>query len=69
MKITYNADADAVYIYLDEEAKVDSTKEIDKDMIIDYDKEGKIIRIELLFVKEKRPELLKQIKVENLIVA
>ena len=69
MKITYDADADAMYIYLDEKAKVEKTKEIDKDMIIDYDSKGKIIGVELLFVREKRPELLKQIKVENLVPA
>ncbi len=67
MKITYDSDADAMYIYLDEEAKVDRTKEVDKDVIVDYDNKGKIIGVELLFVKEKRPELLKQIKIENLV--
>ncbi len=69
MKITYDSDADAMYIYLDEEGKVNKTKEISKDILVDYDKDGKIIGIELLFVKEKRPDLLKQIKVENLIAA
>ena len=69
MKITYDSDADAMYIYLDEGAKVDKTKEISKDFILDYDKSGNIIGVELLFVKEKRPELLKQINVENLIPA
>lgn len=69
MKITYDADADAMYIYLDDKAIVDKTKEIDETIVIDYDKTGRIIGIELLFVKEKRPELLKQIQVENLIAA
>jgi len=54
---------------IDEEAKVDNTKEVDKNVIVDYDKEGNLIGVELLFVKEKRPEFLKQIKVENLIEA
>ena len=69
MKITYDSDADAMYIYLDEKTEVDRSKEISKDMIVDYDKRGNIIGVELLFVKEKRPELLKQINVENLIAA
>ncbi len=69
MKISYDQEADAMYIYLDEEAEVEKTKEIDHDVIIDYDKKGKIIGVELLLVKEKRPHLLKQIKVENLIPA
>ena len=67
MKITY--DADAMYIYLDEEAKVERTKEIERDVIVDYDSQGNVIGVELLFVKEKRPELLRQIKVENLVAA
>jgi len=69
MKITYDSDADAMYIYLDEKAEVERTKEIDRDMIVDYDKKGNIIGVEFLFVREKRPELLKQINVENLIAA
>lgn len=69
MRITYDSDADAMYIYLDEKVKVDRTKEIDKNVIIDYDKDGNLIGVELLFVKEKRPELLKQIQVENLVPA
>ena len=69
MKITYDPDADAMYIYLDEEAKVDSTKEIERDVIVDYDAQGKIIGVEFLFIKEKRPDLLKQINFENLISA
>jgi len=69
MKITYDSDADAMYIYLDEEAKVDKTKEIDKDIILDYDNKGRIIGVELLFVRETRPALLQQIKVENLVPA
>ena len=58
-----------MYIYLDEEAKVDKTKEIDKDIILDYDNKGRIIGVELLFVRETRPALLQQIKVENLVPA
>ena len=69
MKITYDSDADAMYICLDEKAQVGKTKEIEKDVIVDYDKKGRIIGVELLFIKEKRPELLKQIKVENLVSA
>ncbi len=69
MKITYDSDADAMYICLDEEAKVERTKEIERDVIVDYDNQGNVIGVELLFVKEKRPELLRQIKVENLVAA
>lgn len=68
MKITYDPEADAMYIYLDENAEVFETKEINEDTIIDYDKRGNIVGIEILSVKEKRPQLLDKLKVENLVV-
>ena len=65
MKITYDPDADAMYIRL-KEGKVNKTKEVDKNTILDYDKDGNVIGIEILFVKERMPQLLKEFKVENL---
>jgi uncharacterized protein YuzE len=66
MKIRYDSKADAMYITFKDE-KVDHTKEIDENTIIDFNKEGKVIGLELLFVKEKNPELLKSVLVENVI--
>ena len=68
MKIRYDPDADAVYIKLSDE-KVETTREVDDNTILDYDKRGRLIGIELLFVKERMPHLLKEIQVENLIAA
>ena len=65
MKITYDPDADAMYIYL-KEGKSFKTKEVDDNTILDYDSKGNVIGIELLFVKERMPQLLKEFKVENL---
>ena len=64
MKIRY--DLDAMYITLRED-EVDHTKELDNNTIIDYNKENEVIGVELLFVKENNPNLLKEFKVENLI--
>jgi uncharacterized protein YuzE len=68
MKITYDSDADAMYIEL-KKAEVDKTKEIDLNTKIDYDKQGNLIGIEILFVKERMPHLLdnKNIKIEEII--
>ena len=66
MKIRYNPDADAMYITL-REGEIDHTKEIDDSTIIDFDKSGNVIGVELLFVRERNPEILKSIQVENLI--
>ncbi len=68
MKITYEKDADAMYIRLNEK-KVAKTKEIDQNTIIDDDERGDVIGIGLLFVKERIPSLLKDIQVENFLTA
>ena len=65
MKISYDPDADAMYITL-REGEFGHNKEIDKSTIIDFDKQGNVLGIEILFVKERNPGLLKEFKVENL---
>lgn len=47
MKVRYDEKADAVYIKLKESKYYDSD-EIKKGVIVDYDKKGKIIGIEIL---------------------
>lgn len=68
MKIRYDPDADAMYIKLRKD-KVDHTKEIDQNTIIDFNKAGQVIGVEILFVKERNPNLLREFQVENLISA
>ena len=58
MKIRYDPDADALYIKL-KEGKVDHTLEVDKNTLFDLDEKNQIIGIEILFVKERNPDLLK----------
>ena len=65
MKIRYDPNADALYIKLREE-KIHETKELDKDTIVDYDQYGKVIGVEILFVKERNPEFLKDVSFENI---
>lgn len=65
MKIRYDPDADAMLIKL-KEGKIDHTKEIDMNTIVDYDKKGNVIAVELLFVSERTPSPLKEIQIENL---
>ncbi len=66
MKIRYDPEADAMYIQF-RDAKVDHTQELDENTIIDFDKEGQVIGVEVLFVKERNPSLLKEIQMENLL--
>ncbi len=68
MKIRYDPDADALYItFRDDE--VDHTKEIDQNTIADFNKDGEVIGMELLFVKERNPSILKEFQVQNILTA
>lgn len=65
MKISYDPDADAMYIEL-VEREVAKTKEVDDNTIIDLDNEGNVIGVEILFVKERMPEFIEKVEVEKL---
>ena len=65
MKIRYDPDADAMYIRLTDE-EIDKTRKIDDNTILDYDKNGQLVGIEILFVKERIPEFLEEVKMKNL---
>ena len=68
-RITIDKDADAGYIYLKDIAPGESTKTIkaSEDVILDYDKEGNLLGIELLFVSKNLPrDFLSTVSVENL---
>ncbi len=67
MKITYDKDADAMYVELTDK-KFSKCKEIDKSTILDLNEEGNVIGIELLFVSKRfSNKIPSSIIVENLI--
>lgn len=67
MKITFDREADAVYIELNEGEFV-SNKKIDEDTIIDLDKNRNILGIELLNVSKRiSKDFLSDISVKNLV--
>ncbi len=67
MKITFDKEADAMYIEISDE-KFSKNKKIDNETIIDLDKNGKIIGIELLNVsKRMTKDFLSDIRVQNLV--
>jgi uncharacterized protein YuzE len=65
MKIKYDPEADAIYIKLKND-KIDHTKELDANTIIDYNLKNEVVGVELLFVKENNPGILKNLSFENL---
>lgn len=67
MEISYDKEADAMYIEF-RKGEFTKNKKIDDFTIIDLDKDGKILGIELLEVSTRIPiESLSEIHVKNLI--
>lgn len=66
MRVTYDSDADAMYIKFTNE-KFAKTKIIDKNTILNLDENGNVIGIELLFVSKHMPKnFLSQVVVETI---
>jgi uncharacterized protein YuzE len=66
MKIEYSKAADALYVYFREEY-VDKSKEIEEGVVVDFDKDGHIVGIEILDASQRlRPRELVNVSIENL---
>ena len=48
MKITYDKQADAAYIKLNDKKPYQSSKKVTDDVLIDYSKDGTVVGIEVL---------------------
>ena len=69
MEISYDEEADAMYIKF-RDGEFGSNKKIDGNTIIDLDKDGNLLGIELLSVKKRVPkESLSEISFKNLVKA
>ncbi len=69
MEISLDKEADALYIEF-KKGEFGSNKKIDDFTVIDLDKKGNILGIELLNVKERIPaQSLKEVNVKNLLLA
>ncbi len=67
MEISYDKEADTMYLEFRKD-EFDKNKKIDDFTIIDLDKEGKLLGIELLEVSTRIPiESLSEIHVKNLL--
>ena len=52
MKIEYSKEADALYVYFKEDY-VAKSKEIEDGIVVDFDKNGQLIGIEVLDVRQR----------------
>ncbi|MEK6967006.1 MAG: DUF2283 domain-containing protein [Nanoarchaeota archaeon] len=66
MKIRHDPEADAMYIYV-KKSEIDSTIKIDSTTLIDIDKKGEIVGIELLSVKDRNPKLIGALRAKNML--
>lgn len=48
MRLEYDKDVDAAYIYISETKKVASTIKVTDDVLIDFDNKGRVLGIEVL---------------------
>lgn len=60
MNVTYDETVDAMYIYLhggskDAVGTVVKTERLESDVVIDYDKDGKVLGVEILNASRKFP--------------
>ncbi|MBS3167709.1 DUF2283 domain-containing protein [Candidatus Woesearchaeota archaeon] len=68
MKFEYDAGVDAGYIYLDNYKKtINKTIKLTEDVLMDVDKDGNVLGIEILDVKKNNPDLLKDLKIGSLV--
>ncbi len=66
MKLTVDREADALYLDLDE-APASESEEISPGVILDYNAEGKVVGIEMLYLSKRvSPEKLGRMQMETL---
>lgn len=64
MKLIVHKEDDALYLSLDDSDVVES-EEVSDGIILDYNAEGKIIGIELLYISQRSPNSLQKILLET----
>lgn len=68
MKIEYSKEADALYVYFKEDF-VAISREIEEGVVIDFDREGQLVGIEVMDVSRRYKQSdIVNLKVENLAV-
>jgi len=64
MKLIVHKEDDAVYLSLDDSEIIES-EEVSDGIILDYNAEGKIIGIEMLYISQRSPNSLQKILLET----
>jgi uncharacterized protein YuzE len=64
MKLTVHKDDDALYLRLDDTSIIES-EEVSDGIILDYNAEGKVVGIEVLYISQRSPNSWQQILLET----
>jgi uncharacterized protein YuzE len=64
MQLTVHKDDDALFLRLDDTAIVES-EEVSDGIILDYNAEGKVVGIEVLYISQRSPNSWQQILLET----
>lgn len=64
MKVTVHKDDDALYLRLDDTPIIES-EEVSDGIILDYNAEGKVVGIEVLYINQRSPDSWQQILLET----
>jgi uncharacterized protein YuzE len=64
MKVTIHKDDDALYLRLDDTPIIES-EEVSDGIILDYNAEGKVVGIEVLYISQRSPNSWQQILLET----
>lgn len=64
MKLIIHKEDDALYLRLDDTAVIES-EEVSDGIILDYNAEGQVIGIEILYVSQRSPNSWQQILLET----
>lgn len=64
MKLTVHKDNDALYLRLDDTPIIES-EEVGDGIILDYNAEGKVVGIEVLYISQRSPNSWQQILLET----
>ncbi|MEN9217903.1 MAG: DUF2283 domain-containing protein [Gloeomargarita sp. DG_2_bins_126] len=64
MKIIIHKQDDALYLRLNE-SPIFESEQVRDGIVIDYDTEGQVVGIEVLYVSQRSPQTLEQILVET----
>jgi uncharacterized protein YuzE len=64
MKLTVHKDDDALYLRLDDTPIIES-EEVSDGIVLDYNAEGKVVGIEILYISQCSPNSWQQILLET----